>query len=200
MAVVSGTPTANVPLAPWEDGLWLLQYLQRFLLRCWQPLRNTESAEDMLVRQWLILSPPSLFGPELVRSRVVWLSGTRSGAGRKSARERLSTQIPTSISSNFFFVVSFSFFVVTLVQAFGLEIYALLSTFSLSDRHRVTDLPPRTRVPTTSPNIAFHLQSLSPTHLSLIHTHTPLSLPRRSLAIYPPLRRNGRCRSPRNGS
>ncbi len=142
----------------------------------------------------------SLFGLELIKSRVVWLSGTRSGAGRKSTRDRLSMQILTSISSNFFFVVSFSFFVVTLAQAFGLEIYTLLSTFSLSDRHCVTDLPPQTRVPMTSPNIAFHLQLLSPTHLSLIHTHTPPPLPCHSLAIYPPLHCNGHRQSPRNSS
>src|SRR6266581_3059367 len=75
MAVVTGTSTANVPLSPWEDGLWLLQYLQRFLLRCWHPLKNTESAEDMLVRQWLILSLPKL-------DNVL----VRTGARRKQGR------------------------------------------------------------------------------------------------------------------
>ncbi len=83
-------------------------------------------------------------------------------------------------------------FVVTLAQAFGLEIYTLLSTSSLSDQHRVTDLPPRThgipQLRPPSPSI-----SPSPTHLSLIHAHSP-SLPCRSLTIHPPLRRNGRRR------
>jgi len=47
--------TAQVAKMPWddadnwEDGLRSLRYLERFLLRCWQPLRNTESAEDMLI-------------------------------------------------------------------------------------------------------------------------------------------------------
>src|SRR6266581_3962649 len=126
----------------------------------------------------------SLSGPELVGSRVVWFSGTSMGAGRKSARRVISTQIPTSISSKVFF----SFSVATLAQAFGLEIYTLLSTSSLSDQHRVTDLPPRTRVPSpTSPSISIDIAF---PHPSLSHPHTLPPSPRRSLTIYSPLHRN----------
>ena len=44
----------------WEDGLRSLSYLKCFLLRSWRSIREDEGTEDMLVRQWLINSPPKL--------------------------------------------------------------------------------------------------------------------------------------------
>jgi len=135
--------TAQVAQMPWddaddwEDGLWSLRYLQRFLLRCWHPFKNTESAGDMLVRQWLILlrnCTMSLFRPELVGSRVVWLSGTSRGAGRKSAR--VSTQIPKSISSKFFFFF-FVFFCYASPNVWFRNIYPIFYILPIRPESRV---------------------------------------------------------------
>jgi hypothetical protein len=59
----------------WEDGLRSLRFLKRFLLWTWQSLRKGNGAEDMLVRQWLIFSPPKL------HDVVVW-TGARQDQGR----------------------------------------------------------------------------------------------------------------------
>ena len=59
----------------WEDGLRSLRFLKHFLLRSWQSLREGNGVEDMLVRQWLIFSPPML------HDVVVW-TGARKDQGR----------------------------------------------------------------------------------------------------------------------
>ena len=58
-------------------GRWLAvaQISQALLLRSWQSLREGNGVEDMLVRQWLIFSPPML------HDVVVW-TGARKDQGR----------------------------------------------------------------------------------------------------------------------
>ncbi len=62
-------------LSSWENGLHLLQHLQRFLLRSWHPLRASDNDEDLLVRRWLFVAPPSL------KNVVIW-TGAWQNLGR----------------------------------------------------------------------------------------------------------------------